>query len=112
MSAAVGGRWLYHVRLRGEGGDLPRYAPSSFAREGFVHASYAPSVLESARLYFPAGAALEVLQLDPRRLPPGALRVAETPRGPMPHVHCAIPAEAVRARLSLDAVMGAPDLIA
>lgn len=104
-------RWLYHITVAGdyEGGEL---RPRSLASEGFVHCSYQGAVAESARLYFPAGAALEVLQLDPRRLPPGALRVAETPRGPMPHVHCAVPAEAVRARLSLDGVMGAPDLIA
>ncbi len=94
MSAAVGGRWLYHVRLRGEGGDLPRYAPSSFAREGFVHASYAPSVLESARLYFPAGAALELVQIDPRRLDVPVVE-ADTPRGPMPHVHGTIPRDAI-----------------
>jgi len=87
-------RWLYHVRVRGEGADLARYAPDAFAQEGFVHASYAPSVLESARLYFPPGAALELLQIDPRRLDVPVVEV-ETPRGPMPHVRGTIPRDAI-----------------
>ena len=46
-------RWLYHLK---EAGSLDLSAPyeaASLAREGFLHASFAPEVFESARLYFP-----------------------------------------------------------
>jgi uncharacterized protein (DUF952 family) len=90
-------RWLYHVKVAGP---LPDpYAPPSLAAEGFVHCSYLPAVAESARLYFPPDAALEILKIDPRGLD---VEVAETPRGPMPHVRQAIPRSAVVARLTLD----------
>ncbi len=97
-------RWLYHIKVVGP---LPDpYAPPSLMAEGFVHCSYQPAVAESARLYFPAGAALEVLKIDPRDLD---VEVAATPRGPMPHVRQAIPARAVKARLTVDEVAAAPD---
>ena len=92
-------RWLFHVRAAGHE-DAPRYAPESLAREGFVHASFVTDVLESARLYFPADARLEVLQLDPRRLDV-RVEVAATPRGPMPHIHGSVPRDAIRRRLAL-----------
>jgi cyclohexyl-isocyanide hydratase len=76
------------------GGAGDAYAPASLAREGFVHASYRNDVAESARLYFDPAAALEVLQIDPRRLDV-PVEVAATPRGPMPHVHGRIPRDAV-----------------
>lgn len=97
-------RWLFHI-LRTD--DVPswlsagasttgqRYAPASLAREGFIHASYRDAVRESARLYFPAGVALSVLVVDPRRLDVPVV-VADTPRGPMPHIHGSIPSEAIR----------------
>lgn len=68
------------------------YEAASLATEGFIHASYRDEVLESARLYFPAAADLRVLEIDPAGLD---VRVAETPRGPMPHVHGPIPRSAV-----------------
>lgn len=88
-------RWLYHA--------LPRdawlearaanardgFAPASLGREGFVHASYRDRVVESARLYLPQDRPIAVLQIDPRLLV-ATIDVAETPRGPMPHVHGAI----------------------
>lgn len=100
-------RWLYHLLPRHLPLDDP-YAPASLAAEGFVHCSYKPAVAESARLHFPPGAALDVLQIDPRRL---ELRVedADTPRGPMPHVFGPIPRRAVVARLPLSALDDAPD---
>jgi uncharacterized protein (DUF952 family) len=70
------------------------YAPSSLASEGFVHCSYAPSVHETVALYFAADARLRVLEIDPRLLT-AAIDVAETPRGPMPHVLGPIPRSAV-----------------
>jgi uncharacterized protein (DUF952 family) len=102
-------RWLYHVVLVSEDHGDP-YAPPSLAKEGFIHCSYRPSAAESARLYFPPGAALRVLQIDPRRLQI-PVDEAPTPRGPMPHVHGAIPRDAVAAVLRLDELAAAPDEI-
>ena len=94
-------RWLFHVVHAGG-------APAEPGAEGFVHCSYKPEVLESARLYFPAGARLEVLRIDPRKV--GArIDEADTPRGKMPHVHGRVPQAAVVERLALDAVAAAPD---
>ena len=95
-------RWLFHV-LHAEAasfsdrswGSDGRYRPASLEREGFIHASYRDAVLESARLYFPAGADLRVLAIDPRRLDV-PVEGARTPRGPMPHVCGSIPGDAVR----------------
>ena len=84
--------------------------PASLGREGFVHCSFRDAVRESARLYFPAGVALRVLQIDPRRL--GCpVRLADTPRGPMPHVHGPIARPAIARVLTLDQVDGAPDAL-
>jgi uncharacterized protein (DUF952 family) len=102
-------RWLYHL-LRADEQTADPYAPPSLSSEGFVHCSYRDAVRESARLYFPPGVALDVLQIDPRRLD-APLDIAATPRGPMPHVHGAIPAHAIRARIPLDAFDAAPDSI-
>ena len=86
-------RWLYHLAYAHEADRRP-YLPDAFEREGFVHASYAPAVLESHRLYFPEDAEVCVLCIDPRQLT-SELRVVETPRGPMPHVHGPVNAEAI-----------------
>ncbi len=111
-------RWLFHV-LRSEdavfipdaasAGGERRYGAASLEREGFIHASYRDAVLESARLYFPAGVALSVLAIDPRRLDV-PVDVVETPRGPMPHVRGSIPERAVRI-LRPDEVPTHPDLV-
>lgn len=89
-------RWLFHV-LRAQ--DIcwqsdGRYRPSSLADEGFIHASYRDVVEESARLYFPPDAELRVFAIDPRRLDV-PVEIVTTPRGPMPHIHGAIPCDAV-----------------
>jgi uncharacterized protein (DUF952 family) len=91
-------RWLYHVRAVGQ-----KIARSP---EGFVHCSYRRAVLESARLYFPADAQLEILQIDPRGR---AIEVADTPRGPMPHVFDDIPESAVVRRWRIEEFSDAPD---
>ncbi len=108
-------RWLYHILPSGAAPSLDGppgavFSPPSLATEGFVHASYAPKVRESAALYFPPGSDLQVLRIDPRRL---ACRVVEaaTPRGPMPHVHGAIPIDAIRAASSLDGFSEAVDAV-
>jgi uncharacterized protein (DUF952 family) len=86
-------RLLYHVMRAEDPLDEP-YSPPSLAQEGFVHCSYLPSLAESARLYFPPDVELRVLEIDPSRL--GCeVRVVATPRGPMPHVHGAIPRAAI-----------------
>jgi len=106
-------RWLFHlVRAEDLGwGSDGRYAPASLARERFIHASYKDRVEESARLYFEADElpALRVLAIDPRRLDV-PVEVADTPRGPMPHVHGSIPVDAVRV-IGLDALDVHPDLV-
>lgn len=102
-------RWLYHLLPRGtELGDV--YAPASLASEGFVHGSYRDDVRESARLHFPANAALDVLRIDPRRVA-APVEAAPTPRGPMPHVHGSIPRDAIAEVLTLDALDDAPDRV-
>jgi uncharacterized protein (DUF952 family) len=105
-------RWLYHVMLEEDldascWGSDGRYRPSSLEREGFIHASYRDSVLESAQLYFPKEARLVVLAIDPRRLDV-PVHVADTPRGPMPHIHGAIAKDACTV-LRLEAVPEQPD---
>src|SRR3954470_2539695 len=93
-------RWLYHVYVATVSIDDP-YGPVSLAQEGFVHCSFRDAVMQTAKLYFPPGAELAVMQIDPRRL--GCeVRVADPPRGPMPHVHGAIPRAAVVRTWSLD----------
>lgn len=104
-------RWMFHV-VRAEDlgwGKDGRYAPASLAAEGFVHASFKDRVRESARLYFPPGARLRVLAIDPRRLDV-PVDVVETPRGPMPHILGSIPCDAFRV-IDLDAVDDHPDRV-
>jgi putative intracellular protease/amidase/uncharacterized protein (DUF952 family) len=93
MIAAM--RWLYHLTARGTDPGA-RYAPASLAGEGFVHCSPAPAVAATAGLYFPPEADLVAWRIDPRRLDVPVVW-AETPRGPMPHVHGSIPRDALRA---------------
>src|SRR5262245_40545183 len=70
-------RWLYHIARRGE---------QITAKDGFVHASFAGAVRESAAVHF-AGidpASLTVSAIDPRRLD-ARVELANTQRGVMPH---------------------------
>lgn len=84
---------IFHVAVADELlWENDHYAALSLTTEGFIHASYREKVLESARLYFPAGADLRVLEIDPTGLD---VRVVQTPRGPMPHIHGSIPRAAV-----------------
>ena len=103
-------RWLYHLREARETGSAPTgdYAPASLEREGFVHCSFRDDVAESARLHFPTSARLEVLRIDPRRLE-ARVEIAQTPRGPMPHVHGPIPGAAIASVCSLADLPDAPD---
>jgi uncharacterized protein (DUF952 family) len=100
-------RWLYHVLVASDPLDDP-YVPLSWLREGFVHCSYVDVATASARLYFAPDADLRVLQIDPRGLD---VRVAQTPRGPMPHVHQPIPRSAIVRILTIDQLGGAPDVL-
>ena len=100
-------RWLYHVlRVEEDLGDP--YTPRSLAAEGFVHCSWQPDAAESARRYFTPDARIHVLRIDPRQL---VVEVADTPRGPMPHVYGAIPRSAVVEVLEVGDLEGAPDEI-
>lgn len=105
-------RWIYHLARAADvvfrGG---RYAPPSLADEGFVHGSYVGALEESARLYFPdvPKDELVVLALDPRRLD-APVRVVDTPRGPMPHVHGAVVEDATR-RLDLAGALAQGDAV-
>jgi cyclohexyl-isocyanide hydratase len=103
-------RWLYHICPAPGSAPIERYAPGSLASEGFIHASFQPAVRESARLYFPAGERLEVLRIDPRRLD-ARVEIAATPRGPMPHIHGAVPRDAVAEVLQIEAIDAAPDRV-
>lgn len=104
-------RWLYHVL---DAGRVPEalagaYAPPSLAAEGFVHCSFHPDVADTARAYF-AGVDVRVLRIDPRRVD-AEIEIADTPRGPMPHVFGAIPSAAIAAVLALSELSGQPDEI-
>jgi cyclohexyl-isocyanide hydratase len=108
-------RWFFHIVRKEElTWDADgRYAPASLRKEGFIHGSYKEAVLESARLYFGADAhtrgKLAVLAIDPRRLDM-PVDIAETPRGPMPHVHGALPRDAVH-MLEVDEVEAHADQV-
>lgn len=102
-------RWLYHLTT--DGADLPRaLSPASLVSEGFVHASFRDAVAESARLYFRGVEGVSALQIDPRRLDV-PVELAPTPRGPMPHLHGPIPADAVRRVWGLGEMADAPDAV-
>ncbi|MGZ3443183.1 MAG: DUF952 domain-containing protein, partial [Polyangia bacterium] len=77
---------------------------------GYIHCSFRDAAAESARLYFAADARLRVLQIDPR-LVRCEVRVVDTPRGPMPHVHGAIPRAAIVRELTIAQLSAAPDLL-
>jgi uncharacterized protein (DUF952 family) len=100
-------RWLYHLITADTAIGDP-YAPTSLEQEGFIHCSYRDAVAETARLYFPAGADVRVLQIDPTRVT-APVEVATTPRGPMPHLYGPLPRSAIAAMLTLDKLAGAPD---
>lgn len=101
-------RWLYHIVRRGDGASGPSGRPehigASLPKDGFVHASFASAVRESAEVHF-AGvdpATLAVCAIDPRRLD-ARVELAETKRGVMPHIHGPVPKDAVRATIALEA---------
>ncbi len=86
-------QWLYHLVPRGTDPGMT-YAAPSLGAEGFVHASYAAAVEESARLYFPRDEPPVAWRIDPRRLD-ADVEVASTPRGSMPHILGAVAADAI-----------------
>jgi cyclohexyl-isocyanide hydratase len=105
-------RWLYHALPRHEAaavlsGDGP-LAPPSLETEGFVHTSYRDVARASAELY--VGGDAVVLAIDPRRLG-RRVDVAETPRGPMPHVMGDVPRAAITRALELAELPDADDTV-
>src|ERR1700733_6034021 len=104
-----GMRWLFHIAE--EGAVLSgAYRLPSLRREKFIHASFKDQVEDSARLHFPEGARLSVLQIDPRRLE-AEVKFEASPRGPMPHIYGSIDADAIRAVRTLGEIDDAPDEI-
>jgi uncharacterized protein (DUF952 family) len=103
-------RWLYHV-LPADVALGDPFSPPTLAQDGYIHCSFGERAAESARLYFAADAPLRVLQIDPR-LVRCEVRVVDTPRGPMPHVHGPIPRAAIARELTIDQLAAAPDEIA
>ncbi|MCA1662695.1 MAG: DUF952 domain-containing protein [Myxococcales bacterium] len=103
-------RWLYHVVAADVTLGDP-FSPPNFVQDGYIHCSFRDRAAESARLYFAADAPLRVLQIDPR-LVCCEVRVVDTPRGPMPHLHGPIPRAAVARELTIDQLAAAPDEIA
>ncbi|MEO6950547.1 MAG: DUF952 domain-containing protein [Polyangia bacterium] len=101
-------RWLYHALVRGT--DADPYAPSSLVTEGFIHCSFAPTLRDSIALHYAGRDDIDVWQLDPRLLDTG-IDVADTPRGPMPHVLGVIPRAAIRQRWTLAELPELPDAI-
>jgi cyclohexyl-isocyanide hydratase len=85
-------RWLYHL--------APAGARPALGPEGFIHASFAPDVDETRRLYY-ANEARDLWRIDPRRLD-ARVELAATPRGPMPHIHGDVPDDACRVVRSPD----------
>jgi uncharacterized protein (DUF952 family) len=106
-------RWIYHALLREEWERVEgAYAPESLALEGFVHASYCDVILESARLYVAPRGACVILRIDPRMLDV-VIDVADTPRGPMPHMLGPVNRAAIVDVVPLEAwsASSAPDVI-
>ena len=101
---------MYHVL----GADVALgdpFSPANLVQDGYIHCSFRDRAAESARLYFAADARLRVLQIDPR-LVGCEVGIVDTPRGPMPHVHGAIPRAAITRELTIDQLAAAPDEIA
>lgn len=90
---------LYHIVARDEfdaGRAGVSYAPSAFAREGFVHCSYARQLVATANRIFAGRRDLVVLEIDPARL--GCRVIDENLEGGSelyPHIYGPIPIEAV-----------------
>jgi uncharacterized protein (DUF952 family) len=106
-------RWLYHALPHEEWERVGEsYAPESLAREGFIHASYREAIEASARLYVAPKGACVIVRIDPRALKV-RIDVADTPRGPMPHVVGPIPRAAIVEAIDLEAWSNAaaPDFI-
>jgi len=105
-------RWLYHALPRKDAivalAKTDPFAPGSLDLEGFVHASYRDVARASAELYVPDDPV--VLRLDPRRIP-CRIDEADTPRGPMPHVHGSIPRDAIVELVELAALTDSPDYV-
>ncbi len=102
-------RWLYHL-VDAREAPSSRYAPPSLAREGFIHCSWVDALEGTAAKWFAPDAPLVAWRIDPRRLDVPVV-VADTPRGPMPHVHGSLPADAVREVMPHARWADAPDRV-
>jgi uncharacterized protein (DUF952 family) len=92
---------IYHIAPAAEVERAARsgkYAPSSFATEGFIHCCYGSQVNALANRMFHGQANLLLLEIDPARLraPVIAERSSEGDE-PFPHIHGELPMAAVLA---------------
>ncbi|HEX7096191.1 MAG TPA: DUF952 domain-containing protein [Acidimicrobiales bacterium] len=88
---------LYHLATRAEwDAAAGTYAPGSFAREGFVHCSYAHQVAATAARYYAGRDDLVLLEIDPARLDAPVIEEPSPVTGErFPHVYGVIPCRAV-----------------
>lgn len=87
--------WLFHLSTDGILSDP--YSPPSLTTEGFIHCSFIDSVRDTAARYFPTASTVYVHRIDPNVLVSAGIYIhlADTPRGPMPHIHGAIARAAI-----------------
>ena len=92
---------LFHIASRVEverGKRTGTYIPDAFAREGFIHCSYAEQVIQVANRLFAGRRDLVLLEIDPQRL--SCPVVDENLEGGMelfPHIYGHLPMTAVLA---------------
>jgi uncharacterized protein (DUF952 family) len=90
---------LYHITSEREAQEAQQsgvYIPASFAREGFIHCSYADQVVATANRIFRGRQDLVLLEIDPARLK--CKVVDENLEGGeelFPHIYGQLPMDAV-----------------
>lgn len=91
---------LFHITTKREAevaAQTGEYTPAAFAREGFIHTSYAHQVLATANRIFRGKRDLVVLEIDPSRL--GCTVIDENLEGGselFPHIYGKLQWSAVR----------------
>ena len=93
---------LFHITTRAEADRAlaagTTYTPAAYAREGFIHCSYAPQVVATANRIFRGKSDLVLLEIDPSAL---TCRVVdenlEGGRELYPHIYGELPVTALAA---------------
>ncbi|HEV8296793.1 MAG TPA: DUF952 domain-containing protein [Acidimicrobiales bacterium] len=74
----------------------PRYAPTGFATEGFIHCSYASQVAATAARHYAGRTDVVLLEIDPGVLDsPVVAQISPATGESFPHIHGQIPRGAV-----------------